>query len=69
MNNKVIRTGNKYYKNRECTGCHKESLVRLDSWHDKKNCNPENLITLCRSCHSKTNTNREYWLKYYSITD
>src|ERR1035437_9812935 len=31
----------------------------------KKNCNPKNLITLCRSCHSKTNTNREYWINYF----
>lgn len=30
--------------------------------YDKKNCNPNNLVTLCRGCHSKTNTvNREYW--------
>lgn len=29
--------------------------------YDKKNCNPNNLITLCRSCHTKTNTKREYW--------
>jgi len=28
--------------------------------YDKLNCNPTNLITLCRSCHMKTNTNREY---------
>lgn len=29
--------------------------------YDKKNNNPQNLITLCINCHSKTNTNREYW--------
>jgi len=33
--------------------------------YDKKNCNPDNLITLCRSCHSKTNQNRDYWLNYF----
>jgi len=32
--------------------------------YNKKNCNPDNLITLCNSCHSKTNGNREYWKKY-----
>jgi hypothetical protein len=32
--------------------------------YNKKNCNPNNLITLCNSCHSKTNGNREYWIKY-----
>ena len=29
--------------------------------YDKKNCNPDNLITLCHHCHLKTNINREYW--------
>lgn len=33
--------------------------------YNKKNCNPENLITLCRSCHSKTNENREKWKKFF----
>lgn len=30
--------------------------------YDKKNCDPNNLITLCNSCHTKTNFNREYWI-------
>ena len=29
--------------------------------YDKKNQVYRNLITLCRSCHSKTNFNRDYW--------
>jgi len=33
--------------------------------YDKLNCNPDNLITLCHSCHSKTNGDREYWIKYF----
>jgi len=33
--------------------------------YDKKNNNPKNLITLCRKCHIKTNSNREYWTKYF----
>jgi formylmethanofuran dehydrogenase subunit E len=33
--------------------------------YDKQNCEPENLITLCKSCHAKTNSNREYWTKYF----
>ena len=29
----------------------------------KENCNPINLISLCKPCHSKTNSNRKYWEK------
>ena len=32
--------------------------------YDKKNCHPSNLITVCRSCNSKANTNRT-WHKYW----
>ncbi len=35
--------------------------------YNKKNCNSENLITLCRKCHMKTNYNRTYWLNYFHI--
>ena len=35
--------------------------------YDKKNCNPNNLITLCRSCHTKTNSNRNYWIEILKI--
>jgi len=31
----------------------------------KNNCNTDNLITLCMSCHSKTKYNKEYWVKYF----
>jgi hypothetical protein len=33
--------------------------------YEKKNCNPENLITLCRGCNSKVNVKRKYWVKYF----
>jgi hypothetical protein len=32
--------------------------------YDKANCKEENLISLCQSCHSKTNYHREYWQGY-----
>lgn len=35
--------------------------------YNKLNCNPNNLITLCKSCHMKTNFNREYWLDYFNL--
>jgi hypothetical protein len=49
----------------ELTGFHKKLVVHhID--YDKSNLNPENLITLCRNCHVKTNTNREYWTNYFN---
>lgn len=33
--------------------------------YNKKNCNPDNLITLCRNCHSKTNQHRKKWLNFF----
>lgn len=33
--------------------------------YNKMNCKCNNLITLCNSCHSKTNTNRSYWYAYF----
>jgi hypothetical protein len=34
--------------------------------YNKLNCTPKNLTTLCRSCNSKVNFNREYWTEYFS---
>ena len=33
---------------------------------NKKNNHPNNLISLCLPCHSKTDKNRDYWSKYYT---
>ena len=33
--------------------------------YDKRNSNPINLITLCSSCHPKTNFGREKWKKLF----
>ena len=59
------------YMCQEC-GIHQEELEgfnkKLDVHHidyNKFNCNQDNLITLCRNCHAKTNHNREYWLNYF----
>lgn len=57
----------------EC-GTHQDELSfgqvkKLDVHHidyDAYNLNPDNLISLCRSCHMKTNYNREYWLNYFN---
>lgn len=34
--------------------------------YNKEDCRPENLITLCSSCHIKTNHNREYWRGFFN---
>lgn len=33
--------------------------------YNKLNCEENNLITLCKSCHAKTNHNRDYWIIYF----
>jgi len=68
--------GNKEYKefikerdNFQCQNpnCNKKSS-RLAIHHinyDKSNCHYDNLITLCFSCNSKANYNRDYWESLY----
>lgn len=49
-----------------CYVCGKEPAVYVHHIdYDKKNCNSENLITLCISCHAKTNNNRNYWQEFF----
>lgn len=53
-----------------CQICGKKQTDRELSIHhidyNKLNCNTNNLITLCKSCHTKTNYNRNYWIKYFN---
>ena len=62
---RTIRERDRY----TCQLCGKPQGDRVHSVHhidyDKKNCNPENLITLCCSCNTKVNSNREYWTNYF----
>jgi 5-methylcytosine-specific restriction endonuclease McrA len=48
-----------------CQICNKNGYDVHHIDYNKTNCNPDNLITLCRSCHMKTSFNREYWMKYF----
>jgi 5-methylcytosine-specific restriction endonuclease McrA len=34
--------------------------------YNKLNCNPDNLISLHRNCHTKTNHNRSNWIKFFT---
>lgn len=55
-----------------CQLCHKRKYIKsLDVHHvnyDKKNSLPENLTSLCDSCHSKTNFNRDDWRNLFRET-
>jgi len=52
-----------------CQMCGKKTEKQTTCVHhidyNKKNCKPDNLITLCPSCHVKTNSNRKEWIKYF----
>jgi len=47
-----------------CQICSAEGIDVHHIDYNKKNCNPDNLITLCHKCHMKTNTNRNTWIIY-----
>ena len=49
-----------------CQMCEKRGWVVHHIDYIKKNCNPNNLITLCPKCHAKTNHNRNYWIEYFN---
>jgi hypothetical protein len=48
--------------------CRKNSKILIPHHinYVKKDCHPNNLITLCGSCNSRANFNREYWKQFYS---
>lgn len=48
-----------------CSYADRNKLATHHIDYDKENSNPNNLITLCRSCNGKVNANREYWQKYF----
>jgi hypothetical protein len=52
-----IRNRDKY----KCRLCNKKGNCVHHIDYNKQNCKENNLITLCRRCHTKTNYNRYYW--------
>ena len=59
------------YQCQECGYFQKDLEYKLPVHHidyDKKNNDPLNLISLCISCHMKTNYNRDDWIEYYRQT-
>ena len=57
--------------NYTCALCGKPQNKRRHSVHhinyDKEDLRPENLVTLCRPCHRKTNYDREYWKNLFNM--
>ena len=47
--------------NNKCFKCEQSAKCVHHIDYNKKNSCPDNLITACRSCHAKTNSNRDYW--------
>ena len=65
--NKPLKKKIKIRDNYTCIICDKKTQ-KLDIHHidyDKMNSNEKNLIALCHSCHSKTNTNRQQWTPFF----
>lgn len=56
------------YKCKIC-GCSETECIKKLSVHhidyNKMNITPSNLVSLCTKCHSKTNSNREYWKEHF----
>ena len=49
----------------QCFLCKKsgDEVHHID--YNKMNCVEENFVLLCKSCHLRTNANREYWKDYF----
>jgi hypothetical protein len=63
----LIRTRDNFIC-QECGFTEKQLKRKLSVHHidyNKKNNNPNNLISLCVSCHTQTNYSREDWEKYF----
>lgn len=50
----------------KCQICGQFSRIVHHIDYNKKNNNPNNLITLCLNCHLKTNGNRKNWINYFN---
>ena len=72
---KEYKKGIKKRDNNVCQNCGITNLLSLKAFsqnlsihhinYNKKDCGPDNLITLCRSCNTRANYNRDYWQNYY----
>jgi len=51
-------------QNPYCWGTHSKLFLHHINYN-KQECGPQNLITLCCSCNSRANINRDYWQNLY----
>ena len=65
LKEEIKERDNHQCQNPNCS-CEFEKLCVHHIDYDKKNCSTNNLITLCNSCNSKANTNRDHWKEFYS---
>jgi len=69
--NKRLKEQIRHRDNYKCQICgikQKNYYRKLDVHHidyDKKNLEETNLISLCNTCHMKTNYKRKYWKEYF----
>lgn len=63
----ILERDNHRCQNLDCWGTVPEDLTIHHIDYNKKNCGPENLITLCRSCNSRANYDREWHKDFYRI--
>ena len=66
--NKILKEDIKKRDNFTCGICNKETqkLAIHHINYDKNNISFDNLISLCYSCHSKTNYNRDCWIEFFN---
>jgi len=62
---KTLKTSIRQRDKFACQVCRKNGFDVHHIDYDRENCNPRNLITLCRSCHLRTNKNRDYWKEHF----
>jgi len=67
--NEVLKQAVRNRDNQTCKICGmKEQNIHHNVHHinyKKDDCSLDNLITLCHACHTKTNFNRKYWMKFF----
>lgn len=62
----VLNRDNNKCQNPDCwENCNHLSMNRHHINYNKEDCHYKNIITVCRSCNSRANGNREYWTKLY----